>query len=148
MSGETLITLIGNLTSDPELRYTPSGVPVANFTIASTPRTFDRTSGGWKDGDTMFLDCTVWRDASEHAAESLTKGMRVIAYGYLKTRSYQTRDGDKRTVFQLDVEEIGPSLRSATAQVTRTSGQGAGWSKDTKTQGADPWSDTQEEAPF
>lgn len=126
MAGETVITLIGNLTADPELRFTPSGAPVANFTVASTPRTFDRQSGEWRDGDAMFLNCAVWRQYAENVAESLQKGMRVIVQGRLKSRSYETREGEKRTVFELDVEEIGPALRYATAKVTRTSGGGGG----------------------
>lgn len=128
MAGETVITLIGNLTADPELRFTPSGAPVANFTVASTPRTFDRQSGEWRDGDAMFLSCAVWRQYAENVAESLQKGMRVIVQGRLKSRSYETREGEKRTVFELDVEEIGPALRYATAKVTRTSGGGGGYS--------------------
>ena len=126
MAGETLITLIGNLTADPELRFTPSGAPVANFTVASTPRTFDRQSGEWRDGDAMFLNCAVWRQYAENVAESLQKGMRVIVQGRLKSRSYETREGERRTVFEIDVEEIGPALRYATAKVTRTSGGGGG----------------------
>lgn len=126
MAGETVITLIGNLTADPELRFTPSGAPVANFTVASTPRTFDRQSGEWRDGDAMFLNCAVWRQYAENVAESLQKGMRVIVQGRLKSRSYETREGEKRTVFEVDVEEIGPALRYATAKVTRTSGGGGG----------------------
>jgi single-strand DNA-binding protein len=125
MAGETLITLIGNLTADPELRFTPSGAPVANFTVASTPRTFDRQSGEWRDGDAMFLNCAVWRQYAENVAESLQKGMRVVQ-GRLKSRSYETREGERRTVFEIDVEEIGPALRYATAKVTRSSGGGGG----------------------
>lgn len=125
MANETTITLIGNLTADPELRFTPSGAAVANFTVASTPRTFDRQSGEWKDGDALFLNCSVWRQAAENVAESLTKGMRVIVTGNLKQRSYETREGEKRTVFEVEVDEVGPALRYATAKVTRTaSGQG------------------------
>jgi single-strand DNA-binding protein len=126
MAGETVITLVGNLTADPELRFTPSGAPVANFTVASTPRTFDRQTGEWKDGDAMFLSCAVWRQAAENVAESLQKGMRVIVQGRLKSRSYETREGERRTVFEVDVDEIGPALRYATAKVTRTSGGGGG----------------------
>ena len=126
MAGETSITLIGNLTADPELRFTPSGAPVANFTVASTPRTFDRQSGEWRDGDAMFLNCAVWRQYAENVAESLQKGMRVIVQGRLKSRSYETREGERRTVFEVDVEEIGPALRYATAKVTRSSGGGGG----------------------
>jgi single-strand DNA-binding protein len=124
MAGETTITLVGNLTADPELRFTPSGAAVANFTVASTPRTFDRQSNEWRDGDAMFLNCAVWRQAAENVAESLQKGMRVIVSGRLKSRSYETREGEKRTVFEIDVDEIGPALKYATAKVTRTSGGG------------------------
>ena len=120
MSGETVITVVGNLTGDPELRFTPSGAAVASFTIASTPRSFDRASNEWKDGETLFLRCSIWRQAAEHAAESLTRGTRVIAQGRLKQRSYETSEGDKRTVIELDVDEVGPSLRYATAQVNRS----------------------------
>jgi len=120
MSGETTITVIGNLTNDPEMRFTPSGSAVANFTIASTPRTFDRQSNEWKDGETLFLRASVWREAAENVAESLTKGMRVIVSGVLKSRSYETKEGEKRTVIELDVQEIGPSLRYANAKVNRT----------------------------
>jgi single-strand DNA-binding protein len=126
MAGETVITLVGNLTADPELRFTPSGAAVANFTVASTPRTFDRQSNEWRDGDAMFLNCAVWRQAAENVAESLQKGMRVIVQGRLKSRSYETRDGERRTVFEIDVDEIGPALKYATAKVTRTSGGGQG----------------------
>ncbi|GAA3567656.1 single-stranded DNA-binding protein [Microlunatus spumicola] len=126
MAGETPITLIGNLTADPELRFTPSGAAVANFTVASTPRTFDRQTNEWRDGDAMFLSCAVWRQAAENVAESLQKGMRVIVSGRLKSRSYETREGEKRTVFEVDVDEIGPALRYATAKVTRTSSGGGG----------------------
>ena len=111
MAGETIITVVGNLTADPELRFTPSGAPVANFTVASTPRTFDRNSNEWKDGDAMFLNCAVWRQAAENVAESLTKGMRVIVQGRLRSRSYETREGEKRTVFEVDVEETSPRTR-------------------------------------
>src|SRR5690349_840 len=124
MAGETTITVIGNLVDDPELRFTPSGAPVANFRIASTPRTFDRQSNEWKDGDTLFLSCAVWRQAAENVAESLQRGMRVIVQGRLKSRQYETREGEKRTVFEIEVEEVGPSLRSATAKVTRASRSG------------------------
>ncbi|MGO1235634.1 MAG: single-stranded DNA-binding protein [Microbacterium gubbeenense] len=124
MAGETVITVVGNLTADPELRYTQSGVPVANFTIASTPRTFDRASGEWKDGEALFLRASVWRDFAEHVAGSMTKGMRVIAQGNLRQRNYETREGERRTSVELDVQEIGPSLRYATAQVTRTASSG------------------------
>ena len=124
--GETVITVIGNLTGDPELRFTPSGAAVANFTVASTPRTFDRQSNEWKDGDTLFLRCSIWREAAESVAESLTKGTRVIVTGRLVQRSYETREGEKRTVYELQVDEVGPSLRYATAKVTRTQRSGGG----------------------
>ncbi|HZA73266.1 MAG TPA: single-stranded DNA-binding protein [Propionibacteriaceae bacterium] len=126
MAGETTITLVGNLTADPELRFTPSGAAVANFTVASTPRTFDRNTNEWRDGDAMFLNCAVWRQAAENVAESLQKGMRVIVQGRLKSRSYETREGERRTVFEVDVDEIGPALKYATAKVTRTTGGGGG----------------------
>ncbi|AQP45869.1 single-stranded DNA-binding protein [Tessaracoccus flavus] len=126
MAGETPITLIGNLTADPELRFTPNGAAVANFTVASTPRTFDRQTNEWKDGDAMFLNCSVWRQYAENVAESLQKGTRVIVSGRLKSRSYETREGEKRTVFEVDVDEVGPALRYATAKVTRTQGGGGG----------------------
>jgi single-strand DNA-binding protein len=119
MAGETVITVVGNLTADPELRYTQNGLPVANFTIASTPRNFDRQANEWKDGDALFLRASVWREFAEHVAGSLTKGMRVIAQGRLRQRSYQDREGNQRTAIELEVDEIGPSLRYATAQVTR-----------------------------
>ena len=141
MAGETVITVVGNLTSDPELRYTQGGLAVANFTIASTPRNFDRASNDWKDGEALFLRASVWREFAEHVAGSLTKGSRVIVTGRLKQRSYETKEGEKRTSFEIEVDEIGPSLRYATAQVTRTSsregGQGGGGSRS---QVADePW---------
>ena len=126
MAGETTITVIGNLTADPELRFTPNGAAVANFTVASTPRTFDRQTNEWKDGDAMFLNCSVWRQYAENVAESLSKGTRVIVSGRLKSRSYETREGEKRTVFEIDVDEVGPALRYATAKVTRTQGGGGG----------------------
>jgi single-strand DNA-binding protein len=119
MAGETVITVIGNLTADPELRFTPSGAAVANFTVASTPRTVDRQSQEWKDGEALFLRCNVWRQAAENVAESLTRGSRVIVSGRLKQRSFDTKEGEKRTVIELEVDEIGPSLRYATAKVTR-----------------------------
>jgi single-strand DNA-binding protein len=125
MSGETIITVIGNLTADPELRYTQTGLAVANFTIASTPRTFDRASNEWVDGEALFLRASCWREFAEHVAGSLTKGSRVIATGRLKQRSYDDRDGNKRTAIELEVDEIGPSLRYATAQVLRTPGGGS-----------------------
>lgn len=150
MAGETLITVIGNLTADPELRFTPSGSAVANFTIASTPRTFDRQSNEWKDGEALFLRASVWKEAAENVAETLTKGMRVIAQGFLKSRSYDTKEGERRTVMELEIQEIGPSLRYASAKVTRTargngegaagrapnSNNGSGWNN---TAGAGAW---------
>ena len=171
MAGETTITVVGNLTADPELRFTPSGAPVANFTVASTPRNFDRQSGEWKDGEAMFLNCAVWRQAAENVAESLTKGMRVIVFGRLRSRSYETREGDRRTVFEVEVDEIGPALRYATAKVTRTQSQGgnysggggggggysgggqpsSGWSSGgDRSGGADPWANSTQtdEPPF
>ncbi len=126
MAGETSITVVGNLTADPELRYTQNGLAVANFTIASTPRTFDRQANEWKDGDALFLRASVWREFAEHIAGSLTKGARVIAQGRLRQRSYQDRDGQQRTSIELEVEEIGPSLRYATAQVVRAASGGNG----------------------
>jgi single-strand DNA-binding protein len=126
MAGDTTITVIGNLTADPELRFTPSGAAVANFTVASTPRTFDRQSNEWKDGDTLFLRCSIWREAAENVAETLTKGTRVIVSGRLVQRSYETREGEKRTVYELQVDEVGPSLRYASAKVTRTQRSGGG----------------------
>ena len=125
MAGETVITVVGNLVDDPELRFTPSGAAVANFRIASTPRTFDRQSNEWKDGDALFLTCSVWRQAAENVAESLQKGMRVVVQGRLKSRQYETREGEKRTVFEIDVDEVGPSLKYATAKVTRTTRSGS-----------------------
>ncbi len=129
MAGDTVITVIGNLVDDPELRFTPSGAAVANFRIASTPRTFDKQTNEWKDGETLWLGCSVWRQAAENVAESLTKGTRVIVQGRLKSRSYETREGEKRTVFEIDVDEVGPSLKTATAKVNRANrsgGQGGG----------------------
>ncbi|MHA6523716.1 single-stranded DNA-binding protein [Tessaracoccus sp. G1721] len=152
MAGETTITVIGNLTADPELRFTPNGAAVANFTVASTPRTFDRQTNEWKDGDAMFLNCSVWRQYAENVAESLSKGTRVIVSGRLKARSYETREGEKRTVFEIDVDEVGPALRYATAKVTRTQGGGGGGGNWQGNQGgntgggggggqqSDPWS--------
>jgi single-strand DNA-binding protein len=122
MAGETIITVVGNLTADPELRYTQNGLAVANFTIASTPRTFDRAANDWKDGEALFLRASCWREFAEHVAGSLTKGSRVIATGRLKQRSYETKEGEKRTSIELEIDEIGPSLRYATAQVTRAAG--------------------------
>ena len=149
MAGETLITVVGNLTADPELRFTPSGAAVASFTVASTPRTFDRQSNDWKDGEALFLRCSIWRQAAENVAESLTRGARVVVTGRLKQRSFETREGEKRTVVELDVDEVGPSLRYATAKVNRTqrgssSGGGFGGSAGAGGSGGgapadDPW---------
>jgi single-strand DNA-binding protein len=126
MAGDTTITVIGNLTDDPELRFTPSGAAVAKFRVASTPRFMDKASGEWKDGEPLFLSCTVWRQAAEHVAESLQRGARVIVSGRLRQRSYETREGEKRTVIELEVDEIGPSLRYATAKVQKMSRSGGG----------------------
>ncbi len=142
MAGETVITVVGNLVDDPELRFTPSGAAVANFRIASTPRTFDRQSNEWKDGEALFLSCAVWRQAAENVAESLQKGMRVVVQGRLKQRSYETREGEKRTVVELDVDEVGPSLKYATAKVARvqrSSGGGGGYGGNQGGGGDDPW---------
>ncbi|MFH8567616.1 single-stranded DNA-binding protein [Streptomyces sp. NPDC017993] len=124
MAGETVITVVGNLVDDPELRFTPSGAAVAKFRVASTPRTFDRQTNEWKDGESLFLTCSVWRQAAENVAESLTRGTRVVVQGRLKQRSYEDREGVKRTVYELDVEEVGASLKNATAKITKTSGRG------------------------
>ena len=126
MAGDTVITVIGNLTADPELRWTQSGAAVADFTVASTPRTYDRNAGEWRDGDTLFMRCSVWRETAENVAESLRKGMRVIVQGRLTQRSYDTQQGERRTVVELQVDEVGPSLRRARAQVTRTAPSGGG----------------------
>jgi len=126
MAGDTVITVIGNITGDPELRFTPSGAAVANFTVASTPRAFDRQSNEWKDGETLFMRCSVWRDAAENVAESIQRGTRVIVSGRLKSRSYETKEGEKRTVVEMEVDEIGPSLRYASAKVTKTQRSGGG----------------------
>jgi single-strand DNA-binding protein len=127
MAGDTIITVVGNLTADPELRFTPSGAAVANFTVASTPRQFDKQSGEWKDGEALFMRCNIWRQAAENVAETLTRGSRVIVSGRLKQRSYETREGEKRTVVELEVEEVGPSLRYATAKMNKVSrGSGGG----------------------
>ena len=151
MAGDTVITVVGNLVDDPELRFTPSGAAVANFRIASTPRTFDRQTNEWKDGDSLFLSCAVWRQAAENVAESLQKGMKVIVQGRLKQRQYETREGEKRTVFELEVDEVGPALTFATAKVTRASrsgggggyggggGQQGGQSRPQSDGGNDPW---------
>lgn len=153
MAGDTFITVVGNLTADPELRYTTNGVAVATFTVASTPRVYDRNMGEWKDGDPLFLRASVWRDFAEHVASSLTKGHRVIVQGRLKQRSYETKEGERRTTVELEVDEIGPSLRYATAQVTRTvSSQSTdGETQADQPQVADPWStqeDFSSEPPF
>lgn len=126
VAGDTTITVVGNLTADPELRFTPSGAAVANFTVASTPRIYDRQSGEWKDGEALFLRCNIWREAAENVAESLTRGSRVIVTGRLKQRSFETREGEKRTVVEVEVDEIGPSLRYATAKVNKASRSGGG----------------------
>jgi single-strand DNA-binding protein len=126
VAGDTNITVVGNLTADPELRFTPSGAAVANFTVASTPRIYDRQSGEWKDGEALFLRCNIWREAAENVAESLTRGARVVVSGRLKQRSFETREGEKRTVVEVEVDEIGPSLRYATAKVNKASRSGAG----------------------
>lgn len=143
MAGEPIITVVGNLTADPELRFTQSGVAVASFTIASTPRTFDRQSNEWKDGETLFLRASIWREAAENVAETLTKGTRVVAQGRLKARTYDDREGNKRTSYELDVDEIGPSLQWATAQVTRASRGGGGFGGATP----DPRAGQQQSAP-
>jgi single-strand DNA-binding protein len=139
VAGETVITVIGNLTADPELRFTPSGAAVANFTVASTPRTFDRQSGEWKDGEALFLRCNIWRQAAENTAESLTRGMRVIVSGRLRQRSFETREGEKRTVMEMEVDEVGPSLRYATAKVNKALRQG-GAAGSFGPASDDPWS--------
>lgn len=146
MAGEPILTIVGNLTADPELRFTPSGAAVANFTIASTPRTFDRQANEWRDGETIFMNCSVWRQYAEHVAESLQKGMRVIAQGRLRSRSYETREGERRTVMELSVDEVGPALRYATAQVTRSTssgggGFGGGGGASAGAGGATPWAE-------
>jgi len=146
MAGETIITVVGNLTADPELRFTPSGAAVANFTVASTPRTLDKSTNEWKDGEALFLRCSVWRQAAENVAESLQRGMRVVVQGRLKQRSYETKEGEKRTVVELDVDEIGPSLKYATAKVNKTTrgGGGGGFGSSGSGSGSqaasdDPW---------
>jgi single-strand DNA-binding protein len=150
MAGDTQITVVGNLVDDPELRFTPSGAAVANFRIASTPRTFDKQTNEWKDGDALFLSCSVWRQAAENVAESLQKGMRVVVQGNLRSRQYETREGEKRTVFEIQVDEVGPSLKYATAKVTRTqrSGGSYGGGQQGGPQGGagggdDPWATPQ-----
>jgi single-strand DNA-binding protein len=143
MAGETTITVVGNLTDDPDLRFTPNGAAVANFTVASTPRFFDKQTNEWKDGEALFLRCSIWRQAAENVAETLQRGARVIVQGRLKQRSYETREGEKRTTFEVDVEEIGPSLKYATAKVTKTSRSGTGGGGGNNSYGGgggnDPW---------
>jgi single-strand DNA-binding protein len=144
-AGDTNITMIGNLVSDPELRFTPSGAAVAKFTVASTPRYLDKNTNEWKDGDSLFLSCQIWRQAAENVAESLTRGMRVMVSGRLKQRSYETKEGEKRTVFEVEVDEVGPSLRNATAKVTKTTRQSGGaatggFSPIETASSDDPWS--------
>jgi len=136
MAGETVITLVGNLVDDPELRFTPSGAAVASFRVASTPRTYDKQSGDWKDGETLFLTCSAWRQLGENVAESLQRGSRVIVSGRLKQRSYETREGEKRTVFEIDVDDVGPSLRNATAKVTKASRSGGGFGDQSSSGGS------------
>ena len=158
MAGETVITVVGNLTADPELRFTPSGAAVASFTVASTPRTFDRQANEWKDGETLFMRCSVWREAAENVAESLTKGTRVIVQGRLVQRSFETREGEKRTVVELQVDEVGPSLTRATAKVTKTNkgssngyrstGGGYGHNTPGGGQAGDPWATGGSDRPF
>jgi single-strand DNA-binding protein len=164
-AGDTTITMIGNLVDDPELRFTPSGAAVAKFRVASTPRYLDKATNEWKDGESLFLQCQIWRQAAENVAESLTKGMRVILSGRLKQRSYETKEGEKRTVFEVEVDEVGPSLRSATAKVTRTQRAAGGnggfsapaaesfnddpWAASTSTSSAGGWATTtSDEPPF
>lgn len=137
MAGDTTITVVGNLTADPELRFTPQGAAVANFTVASTPRSFDKASGEWKDGEALFLRCSLWRQPAENVAECLTRGMRVIVTGRLRQRSFETREGEKRTVVELEVDEIGPSLKYATAKVNKVSRDGG--SSSGKPPAGDPW---------
>ena len=150
MANDVTICITGNLVDDPILRFTPSGAAVANFTIASTPRAFDKQSNEWKDGDTMFLNCSIWRQAAENVAESLTKGTRVIVQGRLKSRSYDDREGNKRTVFEVEVDEVGPSLARATAVVTRATGGGKPAPRQPagRPQPTDPWATSTEDAPF
>ncbi|MFJ9869079.1 single-stranded DNA-binding protein [Streptomyces sp. NPDC101165] len=148
MSGETVITVVGNLVDDPELRYTPSGAAVAAFRVASTPRVFDKTANEWKDGDSLFLTCSAWRTLGENVAASLARGSRVIVQGRLKQRSYEDREGVKRTVVELDVEEVGPSLLRATATVTKTTGQNGSNDQQQRQQPAnDPWNTAQQQRP-
>ena len=138
MAGDVVITVIGNLTEDPSLRFTPTGTAVANFTVASTPRTFDKASGEWRDGEALFLRCSIWRQAAENVAETLIRGARVIVTGRLKQRSYETREGEKRTVVELEADEVGPSLKYATATVNKVS-RGSDSGGSTATAGDDPW---------
>jgi len=148
--GDVLVTVVGNLTGDPELRFTPNGQAVASFTVASTTRVLDRATNEWKDGDTMFLRCSVWRQYAENVAESLTKGTRVIVTGRLKQRSYETKEGEKRSVVELDVDDVGPALRNATAKVTRAS-RGEGGSSSFSAPADDPWAapvSSSDEPPF
>lgn len=142
MAGETTIAIVGNLTADPELRFTQSGAAVANFTVASTNRIFDRQSGEWKDGDALFMRCNLWRQPAENVAESLTKGTRVVVTGRLKQRSFETKDGDKRTVIELEVDEIGPSLRYATVKVNRATRQDGTATRGQQAPQDDPWDST------
>ncbi len=137
MAGDTGITLVGNLVDDPELRFTTSGAAVAKFRVASTPRTFDRQANEWKDGESLFLTCNIWRQAAENVAESLQRGTRVIVHGRLRQRSYETREGEKRTVFEVEVDEVGPSLRSATAKINKVSRSGGGFGGNSGND--DPW---------
>jgi single-strand DNA-binding protein len=139
MAGDTTLTVIGNLTADPELRFTAAGAAVANFTVASTPRSFDKASGEWKDGEALFLRCSIWKQPAENVAESLTRGMRVIVSGRLKQRSYETREGEKRTVIELEVDEIGPSLRYATVKVNRAARSSDAGSSGSSAPAGDPW---------
>ena len=143
MAGDTVLTIIGNLTADPELRFTQAGTAVCNFSVASTPRTLDRNTNEWRDGETLFMRCTAWKDLGEHAAESLTRGARVVVYGRLKAKSFTTREGEKRTVMELEVDEIGPSLRYATAKVTKAAATKTAAPQDAVTAPAaeadDPW---------
>ena len=140
MAGETVITVVGNLTNDPELRFTPSGAAVASFTVASTPRTLDKATNEWKDGEALFLRCSIWRQAAENVAESLQRGARVIVQGRLKQRSFETKEGEKRTVYEVEVDEVGPSLKSATAKVVKTQrGAGAGGFGGGAAADNDPW---------
>lgn len=161
MAGDTIITVVGNLTADPELRYTQNGAAVANFTVASTPRTFNRNTNDWQDGETLFLRCNAWRDLAENVTETLQKGTRTIVQGRLKSRSFETKEGQKRTVFELDVDEVGPSLRYATANVTKKEFSGGSGQQQPQQGGwqqippSDPWASSQQpmggadnEAPF